>query len=58
MRILMVVIMLMLLNGCAGLGLEKQWTVIPDEVWVSTSHDAEKNGKLDKIVGGIKWKSN
>ena len=48
-------ILLATLSGCAGLGLDKRATVMPDEIWVTgeTLTNEEDSGK---IVGGLKWK--
>jgi hypothetical protein len=43
------------LSGCASIGLNKRFTAIPDEIWISseTNPNEEDTGK---ITFGFKWK--
>lgn len=56
----MLLLSLILLNsGCAGLGLQKKATVMPDEVWAQYENvptGAERDYKTGKVIGGVKWK--
>lgn len=47
---------MLMVSGCAGLGTEKKTTVMPDEVWVSVDVDPHQSGRLSEITGGVKWK--
>lgn len=57
MKILVIIIMCCLLSGCAGLGLNKKATLMPDEFWVGgeTNPNEEDSGKW---TFGFKWKFN
>jgi len=56
MRIIIMAIVLIMVNGCAGLGLNKKCTVIPDEIWISGDLDPNNNYNAVEYTGGIKWK--
>jgi len=50
---LFIVLVLLLCAGCAGVGLEKKATLIPDEVWVTGDIGRDR---ADKATVGVKWK--
>ena len=58
MKIILLVILLTLM-GCSGLGLNKKTTLMPDEVWVAGDLNptgVERDWKANEITGGLKWK--
>ena len=54
-KCIMLVCLLSIITGCAGLGLDKKTTVVPDEVWIQGNLDPQTE-RVDKFTGGIKWK--
>ena len=44
------------ITGCAGLGLEKKATLMPDEISVSVDADTRDNWYIDEVTLGAKWK--
>jgi len=55
MNIISLVILIIMLTGCAGLGLNKRATVVPDEVWITGDTNYEEEDS-SKIGFGLKWK--
>ena len=57
-RLLLVIVALLLVSGCAGTGFEKKCTVMPDEFWIQNEvgPNAKETWKEIKIVGGAKWR--
>jgi len=53
-----ILIPMIFMNGCAGLGFYKKATLMPDEVWVAVDGDPKENGELTEITTGFKWKFN
>ena len=51
---ILIAISLIFIMGCAGTGFNKQCTLTPDEVWVSSDFDRE--WKASEFTGGAKWK--
>jgi hypothetical protein len=58
MKIVNLLVISLLFSGCAGLGLNKKATMMPDEIWIQNEIDPSDNGKVQeiKVVGGAKWK--
>ena len=56
MRVILLLVLVVSLSGCAGLGTHKRATIMPDEVWLSSDIDPQNSGKLTEITGGVKWK--
>jgi len=53
--ILLTLLLSVLLTGCAGTGLNKKTTLVPDEVWITS--DINLNNEDSGEVGfGFKWK--
>lgn len=54
-KIVILILFVLLLSGCAGLGFYKQATLMPDEFWMGgeSNHDNEYSGKWNF---GFKWK--
>lgn len=50
------ILAIVFLSGCAGLGLDKKATLIPDEVWIATDFDPHESGRLSEITTGVKYK--
>ncbi len=55
MKIIIALMILMILSGCAGIGLNKKCTMVPDEIWITGDTNFEEEDS-SKIVGGLKWK--
>ena len=58
-RIVLMLIILLMLNGCAGTGLNKKCTMMPDEIWIQNEvgpTGINRDYKEIKVVGGAKWK--
>ena len=58
-KLISLMIISLLLNGCAGVGLNKKATLMPDEVWIqqeTAPTGTSRDYKTLKIVGGAKWK--
>jgi len=54
-KIISIILACLLLSGCAGLGLNKRATLMPDEMWIGgdSNHDNEDSGEYSF---GFKWK--
>lgn len=52
----LLVLLLMLISGCAGVGLDKKATLIPDEVWIAADFDTQETGRMTEITTGVKYK--
>ena len=53
--ILVTILFSLLTMGCAGTGLNKKATLVPDELWL-TGDTNPNNEDSGKIGFGIKWK--
>lgn len=56
MKKIIVMIALIMISGCAGMGFDKKLTLMPDEVWLVGDFNPQKNFNSDEITGGLKWK--
>jgi hypothetical protein len=58
LKLVMAVLLVVLLSGCAGSGFNKKCTVMPDEFWIQNEvgPNAKETWKEIKVVGGAKWK--
>ena len=58
LKLLLVIVspILLILSGCAGLGLNKQATLMPDEISVSIDSDPDEHWQISEVTGGLKWK--
>jgi len=54
-RIMLAMLLLPLISGCAGLGLGKGYTTIPDEIGVGADYDTDKR-EISEVGGWLKWK--
>ena len=55
----LLIISFLFISGCAGSGLEKKVTMMPDEVWIQYENSptgAARDYKTSKVIGGLKWK--
>ncbi len=57
-KIMMISAISVLLSSCAGLGLNKGATVVPDELSIGWDHDPYDDWKITEVTGGVKWKLN
>ena len=56
---LLLIISVLFISGCAGMGFKKRLTLVPDEVWIASDINSDsdgKNWKSREITGGLKWK--
>lgn len=49
-------LLLLLLNGCAGLGLNKKATLIPDEIKMEIDMNPQDDWRSREVTGGAVWK--
>lgn len=61
MKIVLVLIISLLLSGCAGLGFNKKADLMPDEVSLSMDLNPHDKGRpedwyVGEVTGGAKWK--
>ena len=54
--VMLVLLPILVLSGCAGLGFNKKATLMPDEVSVSVDSNPQDNWKIEEVTGGFKWK--
>jgi hypothetical protein len=50
------VLLIILLSGCAGLGLEKRATLTPDELMVFVDSNPSSDWDITEVTGGLKWR--
>ena len=55
---LLVLAAIFVFSGCAGLGLDKRATLMPDEFSISVDSNPEEDWSVDEVTGGLKWKLN
>jgi len=57
-KLLLMALLMVTFIGCSGTGLNKQATMMPDEVWLSMDADPHEGGSdsITEITGGLKWK--
>ena len=55
---IVIILSLLIITGCAGLGANKKTTLVPDEIWVSTDLNPQETGRLTEVTVGVKWKLN
>ncbi len=55
MRVLMLA-MVLAVSGCAGIGLNKQATLMPDEFSLSADMNPHGDNKITEVTGGLKWR--
>ncbi len=55
-KILILLLIATLSIGCAGLGLEKKATLIPDEIWASVDINPQDSVNISEVTIGIKYK--
>ena len=58
LRLIMFLLLVVMVSGCAGTGFNKKCTVMPDEIWVQNEigPNAKETWKEIKVVGGAKWR--
>jgi hypothetical protein len=55
-KILVGLLIVLLLNGCAGSGFTKKTTLMPDQVKFEVDLDPQDNYNAKEITGGFVWK--
>ena len=56
MKLTSLLILMLLISGCAGTGFNKKATLMPDEFSMSMDSNPQKNWEIDEVTGGLKWK--
>ena len=56
MRLLSILIVSLVVSGCAGTGFHKQTEVMPDEFSISFDSNPQDGWNVDEVTGGFKWK--
>ena len=52
----MLIVVCLILNGCAGTGFHKKAEFIPDEFSMSIDSNPQNRWNIDEVTGGFKWK--
>ena len=55
MKIVSLLLVSLLVSGCAGLGFNKQCTLMPDNVKVEVKLNPQDNYIAKELVGGVSW---
>ncbi len=55
-ELIFIIPLLFICSGCAGLGFDKQTTLMPDEISISADSNPTENWEIDEVTGGLKWK--
>lgn len=58
-KLSLLILLSLVISGCAGLGLNKKATLMPDEIWTqyeTVPTGADREWEAAKVVGGLKWK--
>ena len=50
-----IIMLLVLLSGCAGTGLEKKTTMIPDQFKLEWDANPQKDWDVHEVTGGFTW---
>lgn len=55
-KIIMALLFVLMISGCAGTGFNKKATLMPDEISMAVDADPQNDWNLSEITGGLKWK--
>lgn len=55
MKLLSLIVLLLMVSGCAGTGFNKKATLMPDQVKLEVDMNPQDNYKSREITGGAVW---
>jgi len=55
-RMMMALLLVLTISGCACTGFNKKATLMPDEISMAVDADPQNDWNLSEITGGLKWK--